>query len=112
MDNEGYLPISLIASFHRVQALTQDVSLVIQALQQSTVLEVKDNVKVRTVEDAEKWPILPENGAQTNGTTTAPVTSSHTLPIAEESHVNVEAESKPQTKGISFFLSYLRGSCI
>lgn len=46
MDAEGYLPISLIASFHRVQALTQDVSLVIQALQQSPVLKMKDNVKV------------------------------------------------------------------
>ena len=46
MDAEGYLPISLIASFHRVQALTQDVSLVIQALQQSPVLKMKDNIKV------------------------------------------------------------------
>lgn len=46
MDVEGYLPISLIASFHRVQALTQDVSLVIQALQQSPLLKIKDGVKV------------------------------------------------------------------
>lgn len=46
MDSEGYLPISLIASFHRVQALTQDVSLVIQALQQSSLLKIKDLVKV------------------------------------------------------------------
>ena len=46
MDSEGYLPISLIASFHRVQALTQDVSLVIQALQQSSLLQLKDGVKV------------------------------------------------------------------
>ena len=46
MDSGGYLPISLIASFHRVQALTQDVSLVIQALQQSSVLDLKDNLKV------------------------------------------------------------------
>ncbi|KAK4019727.1 hypothetical protein OUZ56_001736 [Daphnia magna] len=60
MDSEGYLPISLIASFHRVQALTQDVSLVIQALQQSSLLKIKDLVKVRTVNDPEKWPILPE----------------------------------------------------
>ena len=60
MDQEGYLPISLIASFHRVQALTQDVSLVVQALQQSPLLQLKDGVKVRTINDAEKWPILPE----------------------------------------------------
>ena len=30
MDAEGWIPISLIASFHRVQALTQDVNLIIQ----------------------------------------------------------------------------------
>ena len=46
MDSEGYLPISLIASFHRVQALTQDITLVIQALQQSEVLQLKDSIKV------------------------------------------------------------------
>jgi la-related protein 1 len=47
MDAEGYLPISLIASFHRVQALTQDVGLVVQALQQSPLLDLKDGIKVR-----------------------------------------------------------------
>ena len=29
MDSEGYIPLSLIASFYRVQALTQDVKLVL-----------------------------------------------------------------------------------
>lgn len=46
MDAGGYLPISLIASFHRVQALTQDVSLVVQALQSSPLLQLKDSLKV------------------------------------------------------------------
>ena len=60
MDREGYIPISLIASFYRVQALTQDVGLVIRALEQSPLLQLKDRVKVRTVKEAEKWPIQPE----------------------------------------------------
>lgn len=30
MDSEGFLPITLIASFHRVQALTTDISLIIK----------------------------------------------------------------------------------
>ncbi|KAL3188507.1 hypothetical protein MRX96_003471 [Rhipicephalus microplus] len=30
MDAQGYLPLSLIASFHRIQALTQDVALVME----------------------------------------------------------------------------------
>lgn len=30
MDQEGFLPVALIASFHRVQALTTDVSLILE----------------------------------------------------------------------------------
>jgi la-related protein 1 len=30
MDQEGFLPIGLIASFHRVQALTTDLSLILE----------------------------------------------------------------------------------
>lgn len=30
MDSDGFLPITLIASFHRVQALTTDISLIIK----------------------------------------------------------------------------------
>lgn len=29
MDQEGFLPIGLIASFHRVQALTTDVNIIL-----------------------------------------------------------------------------------
>uniref|UniRef100_A0A3B3Y6Y8 HTH La-type RNA-binding domain-containing protein n=1 Tax=Poecilia mexicana TaxID=48701 RepID=A0A3B3Y6Y8_9TELE len=32
MDAQGFLPISLIASFHRVQALTTDVSLIMEVM--------------------------------------------------------------------------------
>ncbi|KAJ8298225.1 hypothetical protein KUTeg_024756 [Tegillarca granosa] len=58
MDKEGYIPISLIASFHRVQALTQDVSLVIEALKESDCLELTDGaLKVRGKIDPTKWPM-------------------------------------------------------
>lgn len=58
MDAQGFLPISLIASFHRVQALTQDVQMVIDALNDSTAVEVVDGVKVRTLVNPEKWPLV------------------------------------------------------
>lgn len=32
MDAQGFLPISLIASFHRVQALTMDINLIVEVL--------------------------------------------------------------------------------
>ncbi|XP_034153342.1 la-related protein 1B isoform X1 [Esox lucius] len=56
MDAQGFLPISLIASFHRVQALTTDVSLIVQALENSTEVELIDE-KVRCKLDPEHWPI-------------------------------------------------------
>ncbi|XP_034952320.1 la-related protein 1B isoform X2 [Chelonus insularis] len=57
MDAQGFLPISLIASFHRVQALTTDVTLVIESIIESDKLEMVDLFKVRTVNDPLKWPI-------------------------------------------------------
>jgi len=47
MDVEGCLPVSLIASFNRVQYLTQDVAFIIKAVRDSDIVEVKDGVKVR-----------------------------------------------------------------
>lgn len=32
MDAQGFLPISLIASFHRVQALTMDINIIMEVL--------------------------------------------------------------------------------
>ncbi|KAF5286771.1 hypothetical protein FQR65_LT12441 [Abscondita terminalis] len=66
MDAEGYLPITLIASFHRVQALTNNVSLVVEAISASDKLELYSAAfKVRTKHDPLKWPILDKGGNNT-----------------------------------------------
>ncbi|XP_037029747.1 la-related protein 1 isoform X2 [Bradysia coprophila] len=66
MDPEGFLPVTLIASFHRVQALSTDVSIVIAAVQESETLELVNGFKVRTKTDPTKWPIKAgENGDET-----------------------------------------------
>lgn len=57
MDTEGYLPITLIASFHRVQALSSDVALVLQSVKESDKLEVYKDFKIRTKYDPLKWPM-------------------------------------------------------
>lgn len=46
MDAEGYLPVTLIASFHRVQALTNNLSLVVEAITNSDKLELASGFKV------------------------------------------------------------------
>ncbi|XP_067618314.1 la-related protein 1 [Eurosta solidaginis] len=57
MDPEGYIPVTLIASFHRVLALTTDVALIIQAIKESEKLELLDGFKVRTKTNPTIWPI-------------------------------------------------------
>lgn len=57
MDADGYLPITLIASFHRIQALSSDIQVVLSSVQESDKLEVFKNFKVRTKNDPTKWPI-------------------------------------------------------
>lgn len=59
MDPEGFLPVTLIASFHRVQALTADLSIIITAIQESDKLDLVEDYKVRTKTDPTKWPIDP-----------------------------------------------------
>uniref|UniRef100_A0A8C2G716 La ribonucleoprotein 1B n=1 Tax=Cyprinus carpio TaxID=7962 RepID=A0A8C2G716_CYPCA len=56
MDSKGFLPISLIASFHRVQALTTDISLIKEAVKNSEVVELVDE-QIRRKEEPEHWPI-------------------------------------------------------
>ncbi|XP_017770596.1 PREDICTED: la-related protein 1 isoform X2 [Nicrophorus vespilloides] len=60
MDKNGYLPITLIASFHRVQSLTMDLSLVVEAITNSDKLELFSGFKVRTKDEPERWPILEQ----------------------------------------------------
>lgn len=56
MDRDGYLPVTLIASFHRVRGYTNDVNRVLAAISSSDKLQL-DGFKVRTRNDPTKWPI-------------------------------------------------------
>lgn len=66
MDVDGYLPIRLIASFHRIQALSTDIAVVLSAITESDHLEVYNSFKVRTKNDPTKWPIKSAPGEDTN----------------------------------------------
>ncbi|XP_071536702.1 uncharacterized protein larp isoform X2 [Panulirus ornatus] len=57
MSKDGYIPVSLIASFNRMKQLTQDVKLIIDVCKTSEKLEVKDEVWLRTKHDPTKWPL-------------------------------------------------------
>ncbi|CAA6663235.1 unnamed protein product [Spirodela intermedia] len=57
MDEEGWVPISLIASFNRVKILTDNIQFILETLRTSTVVEVQDG-KVRRRNDWMNWPPL------------------------------------------------------
>ncbi|KAK6637279.1 hypothetical protein RUM44_007693 [Polyplax serrata] len=71
MDSEGYIPVSLIASFPRLQALTTNHTVVIDAIRSSDKLEMNNLFKVRTKTEPTRWPILDKAtqipGNATNG---------------------------------------------
>uniref|UniRef100_A0A915CS65 La-related protein 1 n=1 Tax=Ditylenchus dipsaci TaxID=166011 RepID=A0A915CS65_9BILA len=87
MDSEGFLPLSLIASFPRVRSLTTDLGLIIYSLKDSDKVELSgDAEKVRPRINPEQWPLpsssLPLAGEQhidhsTTGTTTTLAPSPH-----------------------------------
>lgn len=56
--DHGWVPISVIASFRRVENLTKDVALILDALKYSTVVEVQDG-QVRRRNEWRKWLPAP-----------------------------------------------------
>ncbi|KAL0016934.1 hypothetical protein SO802_004003 [Lithocarpus litseifolius] len=54
MDDQGWVPIALIASFPRVRSLTTNVQLILDSLRSSTIVEVQDD-KVRRHNEWKKW---------------------------------------------------------
>ncbi|KAF8022674.1 hypothetical protein BT93_F0251 [Corymbia citriodora subsp. variegata] len=54
MDTEGWVPISLIASFRRVMSLTTNIQLILESLRDSMLVEVQDD-KVRRRNEWAKW---------------------------------------------------------
>ncbi|KAK4429417.1 La-related protein 1C [Sesamum alatum] len=54
MDNHGWVPITLIASFRRVHQLTNDIPLILESLKYSTIVEVQGD-KLRRRNEWNKW---------------------------------------------------------
>ncbi|XP_042454156.1 la-related protein 1B-like [Zingiber officinale] len=62
MDQQGWVPISLIAGFNRVKKLTNSVEFILDTLQLSTVVEMQGD-KIRKRHDWMNW-ILPPSESQ------------------------------------------------
>merc|ERR1719233_2516091 len=59
MDSDGFLPVSLIASFNRVQQLSQDITFIVASVDNSDIVECKDGILIRPKEDPESPEFIP-----------------------------------------------------
>lgn len=57
MDDLGYVPITLLASFNRIQALSNDVEFIVDSIRDSTLVELKDDFQVRPRANPTQWPM-------------------------------------------------------
>lgn len=90
MDAEGFLPISLIASFHRVQHLTQDVAIIITSLKDSLTVELsEDGIKARPRQDPLKWPLNFEVDSLASSLSSSSLTKSNSPPSSSQSKSSV-----------------------
>ncbi|XP_076446091.1 la-related protein 1B-like isoform X5 [Babylonia areolata] len=61
MNEEGWAPISLIATFNRMKTLTLDVQAIKEAIKKSKDLEIsEDEEKVRSRHNPGRWPVKAE----------------------------------------------------
>ena len=77
MDQEGWLPLSTIANFNRMQYLTNDFQLLCEVAQTSAVIEYRKDSFVRLKNEWKNW-IFPPSSTTTSATTSTTITTTTT----------------------------------
>ncbi|KAF6215684.1 hypothetical protein GE061_000015 [Apolygus lucorum] len=97
MDDEGYIPVTLIASFYRVRSLTPDLNKILSAIKASNQLELVNNTKVRSKNDPTRWPIPDTVGNPVFISSTHPL-AMHPLgqPVIPMPHHNSQPSHVPR----------------
>ncbi|KAL4366364.1 hypothetical protein GQ457_05G012140 [Hibiscus cannabinus] len=88
MDEQGWVPIKLIAGFKKVSLLTDNIQLIMDALQSSTVVEVQGD-KVRKRNDWMRW-IMPPS-------VQFPIISGQTTLVARVQNISLEQRNTNQS---------------
>ncbi|THU56182.1 hypothetical protein C4D60_Mb11t14560 [Musa balbisiana] len=73
MDEQGWVPISLIAGFNRVRQLTNSIDFILDTVQLSTEVEVQGE-KIRKRNDWMNWVLPPNNNQFANISSQSPAT--------------------------------------
>ncbi|KHN45947.1 La-related protein 1B [Glycine soja] len=87
MDEQGWVPITLIASFPRVRSLTSNIKLILDSLRTSTVVEVQGD-KLRRCNEWMKW--LPSAQLRANSGSISPSGSSSNNLAADFEKITVD----------------------
>ncbi|KAJ1929144.1 hypothetical protein IWQ60_001455 [Tieghemiomyces parasiticus] len=82
MNEEGYLPLALIAGFNRVRALTTDLAVIREALASSEIVEVSGD-SIRKRGDWQRWLLNPESHVLTS----RPLHTPNLPPAPESNHL-------------------------
>lgn len=70
MTDEGWVPIQLLTSFRRIQNMTTDISIIMEAINSSQVVEVNpQGTHLRPRNDWPRWVLTPQ---QQSGTADSP----------------------------------------
>ncbi|CAG8664821.1 4744_t:CDS:10 [Funneliformis caledonium] len=99
MDSEGYVPISLLAGFNRVKALTLDEAFVREALLMSYIVEVNGD-KVRKREGWEFWLLPKQRELSQNGDKelTLEKTITESSSVTEESNLLLDKDENKENQ--------------
>ncbi|KAJ9542173.1 hypothetical protein OSB04_028679 [Centaurea solstitialis] len=79
MDEEGWVPVSLIAGFRRVQTLTSDIQMILSSLRDSTLVEVQGET-IRRRNEWAKW-VNPSNKFSADSTSHSPRAATDTSAV-------------------------------
>ncbi|KHJ94517.1 la domain protein [Oesophagostomum dentatum] len=111
MNAEGFLPITLIASFPRVRSLTQDLALICEGLRDSDKVELSDDASmVRPRLNPTEWPLTPtvnpaqpstsqSEGASTTNPESTEATTTKTTAAKEEKLKETKEAAQAATTG-------------
>ncbi|XP_062101897.1 la-related protein 1C [Humulus lupulus] len=86
MDDQGWVPITLIAGFNKVQLLTDNIQLILDSVRMSSAVEVQGD-KVRRRTDWNRW-LLPQTQLPTIQSPRTPGSSSSQRVALEEQSTN------------------------
>lgn len=100
MDDQGWVPIKLIAGFNKVLKLTDNIQLILDSVRMSAIVEVQGD-KVRRRNDWLRWLVLPSaqfppiSSPQTPGKSSHDMLAAHVRGIAlEERNPNISSSGQ------------------